>query len=733
LFCHGNGLQNRFTEDSKSAIYDSGKYILFPCNVGTRITADGNEGETFTMENVINSLFPYLSWQINGLSASIWVAVIHGIFITLTWILARLLSKIKKSLRDVIEYFSEDKIEKNNYLKTHWNLYLRHFIYIDENTKKTEDFAESYFNQSLLRNFINLRFWHHIPGMFVGLGILGTFAGLTFGLSDFHTNSSQEIQESIRVLLGGINTAFLTSLHGIALSLAFGLIEKYVFHSFDKIIQDLCNVLNANYKLTKQDEIKLRQKEQDESFQKWEKTFVQHHLKIQQTVVIEFKNLLEKTKEDRDEIFQKWEKLFTVYQSEIQKTIATELSNATSYVTKELHFLFVTKDDEGNDFIPANIFRDLLSESEKQSQALQAFSVDLADAINAAINNIMTKEMTPVFERISQTLINLEEAIKSFSASTGKDIGNELNKAVGSLKDELKRIVEEFRGAFSAGAMQQLNAVVKSLDESALIMGELPDTLEQMTKEIKEMNDTEAKNRQQKIAEEFENTIGKFRESVNSIIENLGKAENKQIEREQSLLDTINKELEKAITHIKEMTSVQESSKNALIELLSETHAVVQKEEELLEQINENNKSMLTVTERFKYISEIMEKNFIQIGNASEKLQQLGGLFQEDFKKFSKLNDQAFTNIKNSLDENQKLLNDYVQKFSIIRNGLEEIFAQVDKGLKAYSQTTKQGINDYLSEFSNQLSQAAGKLAGSIDGLNELFEDVSDLLEKYRR
>jgi DNA repair exonuclease SbcCD ATPase subunit len=701
--------------------------------VGTRITADGNEGETFTMENVINSLFPYLSWQINGLSASIWVAVIHGIFITLTWILARLLSKIKKSLRDVIEYFSEDKIEKNNYLKTHWNLYLRHFIYIDENTKKTEDFAESYFNQSLLRNFINLRFWHHIPGMFVGLGILGTFAGLTFGLSDFHTNSSQEIQESIRVLLGGINTAFLTSLHGIALSLAFGLIEKYVFHSFDKIIQDLCNVLNANYKLTKQDEIKLRQKEQDESFQKWEKTFVQHHLKIQQTVVIEFKNLLEKTKEDRDEIFQKWEKLFTVYQSEIQKTIATELSNATSYVTKELHFLFVTKDDEGNDFIPANIFRDLLSESEKQSQALQAFSVDLADAINAAINNIMTKEMTPVFERISQTLINLEEAIKSFSASTGKDIGNELNKAVGSLKDELKRIVEEFRGAFSAGAMQQLNAVVKSLDESALIMGELPDTLEQMTKEIKEMNDTEAKNRQQKIAEEFENTIGKFRESVNSIIENLGKAENKQIEREQSLLDTINKELEKAITHIKEMTSVQESSKNALIELLSETHAVVQKEEELLEQINENNKSMLTVTERFKYISEIMEKNFIQIGNASEKLQQLGGLFQEDFKKFSKLNDQAFTNIKNSLDENQKLLNDYVQKFSIIRNGLEEIFAQVDKGLKAYSQTTKQGINDYLSEFSNQLSQAAGKLAGSIDGLNELFEDVSDLLEKYRR
>jgi len=652
------------------------------------------------MENLVYYVFPYLYWQHDKFIALAWVALIHGIFIVQLLVIFFKLRKIRKSVRNAISGFSESKMIRDPYLKANWQSYLRHFVNVDGYAEKTEDFAENYFHQTLLQRFINLRFWQNAPSMFVGLGILGTFVGLTLGLSDFQTGSPQEIQNSIRRLLGGINTAFLTSLHGIALSLSFGLIEKQSFHSFDQITQELCNLLNTRYKLTKQDEIRLKQKEQNELFRKWEELFAQRHSEIRDVIMAEFRAALEQNKKDRDAVFQKWE------------------------------HLLITKDDEGRDLFPANIFRELLNESQKQSGALQAFSVDLADAVNAAIDQMMSNEMTPVFEGISQTLEKLEVAIRSFSSSTGEDIGKELGKAVLSLKTELRAIVEDFRGAFSDGAMQQLNTVIRSLDQSAAVMGQLPDTLSRMISETRQVSDDEARKRRETMSEEFENTIGNFRESVGVIMDTLNQSESRQIEREQSLLDQVNQALQKTIAQIQDMTEIQEASRDSLSKLLAETRHTIETEQSLMEQINQNTAAMLRITGAFEQIAKASAESSAQISSTSETLQDVGKSFRDDFERLSQLNHETFGQFKKALSQNQELLEEYVRKFQTIQKGLNRIFGEIDEGLKKYSQTTKQGINDYLSEFSNQLSEAAGRLSGSIEALNELFELVSDLLEK---
>ena len=60
-----------------------------------------------------------------------------------------------------------------------------------------------------------------IPSIFVTLGLLGTFLGITFGLIHFNT-APDKIKDSIVILLSGLKSAFFTSITGIILSLFFG-------------------------------------------------------------------------------------------------------------------------------------------------------------------------------------------------------------------------------------------------------------------------------------------------------------------------------------------------------------------------------------------------------------------------------------------------------------------------------------------------------------------------------
>jgi phage-related protein len=261
-------------------------------------------------------------------------------------------------------------------------------------------------------------------------------------------------------------------------------------------------------------------------------------------------------------------------------------------------------------------------------------------------------------------------------------------------------------------------------------MGQLPATLHRMISETRQVSDEEAQKRRETMAEEFENTIGNFRESVSVIMESLNQSEGRQIEREQSLLDQMNHALQKTVAQVQDMTEIQESSRNSLSKLMAETRHTIEAEQSLLGQINENTAAMLRITGAFEQIAKTTEKSSAQISSTSESFQDIGKLFRDDFEKLSQLNHETFGQFKKALSQNQELLEEHAQKFQTIQKGLSRIFGEIDEGLRTYSQTAKQGINDYLSEFSKQLSEAAGRLAGSIEALNELFEMVSDLLEK---
>ena len=62
-----------------------------------------------------------------------------------------------------------------------------------------------------------------LPGTLTGLGILGTFVGLLLGLRGFSVVTVEAALGSVQSILGGITTAFYTSIAGVILSILFNI------------------------------------------------------------------------------------------------------------------------------------------------------------------------------------------------------------------------------------------------------------------------------------------------------------------------------------------------------------------------------------------------------------------------------------------------------------------------------------------------------------------------------
>ncbi|MGE0929494.1 MotA/TolQ/ExbB proton channel family protein [Peijinzhouia sedimentorum] len=179
-----------------------------------------------------------------------WITIIFtlGIFIYFIVELIRFINRTSKLNKD-IEAFDASSVRNDNEIYSAWLNYKSTFGF--GGLQKTKEDAQYYFNESslILKNS-NLRYFFSLPNIFVGLGILGTFVGLVYGISSFEYGDSQEIKDGINVLLSGMATAFYTSVTGMFFSILFNIIEKKIFYKSYRKINQLVQNLNDEYRLS---------------------------------------------------------------------------------------------------------------------------------------------------------------------------------------------------------------------------------------------------------------------------------------------------------------------------------------------------------------------------------------------------------------------------------------------------------------------------------------------------
>ena len=146
-------------------------------------------------------------------------------------------------------------IEKHggdNYLYKSWGEFEESLVFTSDSVENTLD-AEHFFNKNILaKNVFENSFYENLPQFLVGIGVLGTFAGLAYGLMGINLSSDdiEILKQGIETLVNGASTAFFSSLAGISLSLLFSSTHQLFKNSLNNKINEFQIRLNFIYPRT---------------------------------------------------------------------------------------------------------------------------------------------------------------------------------------------------------------------------------------------------------------------------------------------------------------------------------------------------------------------------------------------------------------------------------------------------------------------------------------------------
>jgi hypothetical protein len=394
-------------------------------------------------------------WDSNTLTA-LWVV---GTLIFFWLFIDRHIKKrlwfIYKSIKELNSSFSPENIGSNKYLKKDWIAYSQTFMANEGKRKKTNEEASLYFNEnSIVTNNLSVKILQTVPGTLVGFGILGTFVGLSFGITGFNTTSTNAIQKSIQLLLSGMGTAFVSSIWGMGLSIAFIYIEKYVIRKISHETVILCDILDDKFKLTKADEFLFAKEDQEQLF------------KDMFCYYDENQNLIRPSDYFRRIAFE------AEQQTKALKSFSTDLADGIKISNETV--------------------------------------IALGDHVGKLFESTLTNHLAPVFNNLDHAV---DELIKTKEQSS-EDV---IKKVIDKLEESIVQIGSNFQSTLSDSALAQLNQVIVSLGQLEGSLSSIPQNLQQMMEGVQksiELQQQTIQNTSSKASEETAAAVGLIKEQV---------------------------------------------------------------------------------------------------------------------------------------------------------------------------------------------------------------------------
>lgn len=111
--------------------------------------------------------------------------------------------------------------------------------------------ADTFFTEQVLVDTpLKTEFFKHLPGIFTGLGIIGTFSGLIRGLSQFNASVDPDaVRKCLEALIRDVGDAFWISATAIGLAIFFTWVEKswvtYLYRQVEDLHQKIDGLFNA--------------------------------------------------------------------------------------------------------------------------------------------------------------------------------------------------------------------------------------------------------------------------------------------------------------------------------------------------------------------------------------------------------------------------------------------------------------------------------------------------------
>ena len=644
----------------------------------------------------------------------------------------------KYNPQNVNVYFESlsQEMENSDLIKGIWRKYQRTLISIpgkDGLEKYSTVESESYFSVAAFTEGMKGGLWSGLAGTFTGIGILGTFIGLTIGLAGVDTSSTGALSSSISGLLGGMSTAFVTSIFGIVSAIVFGVWHSQNMKRFGDAVSRFTDALDQVFIRKSVEEILL-----EELAESREQRAAMEQLSTDMAISIcdHLPDVLDQLAEKMDSAMKGNLDTMLAGLSERQDKQTEQLMQISSNTNS----LVIGGFDQLGDVLKKGVGQG----AEELGNSLKNLSSDIA-SLAEGIRDILDRSTKASSEANQKTLDALNEAISKMN-ETMEGMANkqteETDKNIQrmtALMEEMKTTMKDIFDEMAASAKEQRTEIGKIAKDSA---DQTKENLSAINASVKELMAGIGGQMQQ-----MQSIIGKFAiDSADQTKENLGviNASVKelmaeiadQMQQMQSMMDTHEKHMQETLDQMRQAVSSSGNVVNAAgktVEAAGKTAKVfveaaddvsmklktaaepLQKAAQPLQQ------AAASLDSGVQVLAQSMTKQQADAKSVAESMQKISGDYME-----------SSLYVKSALEEARNSWTAYEKRFKGVSGELEKAFVQLDSGMQNYNKVTNEGLMAKLKKFDETISTAVDTLAGVTEEVNENIEDLTDAIKKMR-
>ena len=635
----------------------------------------------------------------------------------------RKLKKILENINDIFEKNSEEYFQlnyeniKKDILKEEivgdiWREYDKTLVRVPHSSSPTLMVRRScdasyYFNNDIISSEMDVDMFNAVPSYFTGIGIFGTFLGLSIGIfgMDLRTENIDILKAGVKSMLGGMSTAFVTSLVGLFIALPFSFFTKRYIGTLR--VQMSLLQSNIDKKLPHCGMESLLQESRNE-------------LAAQTAEIKQFKG-------------------------DLANSICDAVSNGVS-----------------NNLQPT---------LEKLCASIEGLEKNLAASIYDAVNDGVTKNLQPALEKLHGAIQELNSSGSSAVSETIRgsvgdkidelkdiigsttDVAKNLNEQSGKMGAQFESLMKEsssrMAGIYEKSSAQQSEQNTKIMEHMGEMMTMIKSTMDSTVTQFSSVHNTANSQMNRTfsdISEQLISLVGVIEETQSQsnklltetvsgisdkfalMSENLLSQSKAQSESSSKIaVDTINRLNEMAET----FATVTGVNNMEMAGYVKEIKELLDSCSDVMDGANSTADSFKDAALPVRESADSLKENLVVLNAAQRDFMSFSDTIMAKAEKNNDASAQTLEHLSSLIRNTDDTVRKYKESFDGLANDMNDVFGKLHDGLLDYGEVTRKNMEKQLEETDGKVAEMMGYIGGGIEELGELFENLEKIAENF--
>jgi uncharacterized protein YjiS (DUF1127 family) len=571
------------------------------------------------------------------------------------------------------------------------------------NTRAANEFFSK---EDVLESNLKLAWYHAVPGVLTGLGLMFTFLAILVGLHGLVEPGSSEISQSGMIrLVESLSGKFLTSVCALALATLFVLLEKRLTNKAERAYKRFVRTLDARFPRRSSEYLLER---------------IATATSEQATQLRHFgTDLSGRLKEGMTESFQPILERLALAIDKLEKEKSETLQGSMTGMLDQ--------------------FKNLISNSAQGEISKLAEVLSGTSAVLQASN----EQTVASHQKMSVMMDSIGDSMRQQAEANGQLLGR-LTESVEDISRKLGRASEES----SAKVAEKIQGVLTSLEESSFR------TLEESkkhTQSLSQIVDTMS----QRVEGALNGVSGMMTEKISGLLTNLEVASQtaaaeakRQADSVAQLVQTMSERVEAALANasgamsqtvgglVSQTSQLSEATANKLEQMLTkqaEGAILLKQAGDTVDDSIRRFQTLLTASNETQMLYDQSVRNLREISSTVLDDLKLTRSVQADFGTVSSALREAGSGLSEVQSEHKRMLDEYDRVFKALDAEVGALIDRLHGNTQVYNQRVRDALVEKLGVFDTHLSSATNVIGGTVGELQETVGELNETLDQIRK